>query len=551
MVRLGAFRWALILGFAAGPGEVLAADLPFHERADVLAVSVWVRGEQLLPEHLVVRVDGAPVQVVSLLPHGSLMRLSSANGQREELGEPRPPETGVRGDQVEVAVVLPTSMCSRFCRAAAARTLEAEAPHLVALGPVRVVLARASGPQELAAGVRDAETLRLLARNVIPKVLSRNELVSEERWLGAETRRLVGETAYFLATPVPGAVFPVESAARVRMLLAHIKMAVASGKQAPSTVLILLSDGFEVVPSLYWHELLAQVGEDRRYSWETPLFARWRGAGEAEIVQPTRAFAQELAAEGVLAVPYFFGVAGTFAPTWGAEVSGRWTAREFMTAGYTVGTHWVDDGVIHEPHEGLRLLAEETGGFMVPAGGELSAVEGPGELYLLTYQVAGVPDGNLHTLEVASRDGRVLWAPQHVRHGGAGMGQEGAVRRLLRWDQKAGTLPVAVAVKNLKRTTDRELQGTLRVDADFQEAFPLLARLGKAHVKVLLAVDVGDVEPFVYRRDVVEEVKPKEGSRWSFEAPIRLPAKARKLAVVVEEVSTGTTGGAVTTLGQR
>ncbi|MGC8917193.1 MAG: hypothetical protein ACP5NF_09475, partial [Thermoanaerobaculum sp.] len=435
-------RVLLLLVLSAAVTSGGSGDKPptFYERADVLAVSVWVRGEGLDPDSLQVRVDGTPVPVVSLLRQTPWMRQSAVSGQGPEPGERLVLETGVAADHVEVAVVIPAFLCSRFCRAAAVRALEGDAERLVALGPVRVVVARAAGPQELASGIRDAETLRQLAREVIPGIFSRNELAAEEHWFLTEARRPLGEAACFSASPVPGAVFPLESAARVRRVLAAIKMAVASGRQAPSTVLVLLSDGFEVVPSPYWQQLLARVGEDRRYPWETPVLASWGRAGEAESFEPVRLFSRELAAEGVVAVPYFFGLAGTFAPNWAAEVSGRWAAREFLTAGYTLGTHWVDDGVIREPQEGLRLLAGETGGFMVPAGASLSQAQGPGELYLLTYQVAGVPDGNLHTLEVTSGQGLVLWAPQRVRHGGAAMGQEGAVRRLLRWGQKAGAL---------------------------------------------------------------------------------------------------------------
>lgn len=542
-----------VLAAASWAQEVAAPR--FAERADVLAVSVWIRSEgaALAKDRLEVLVDGHPVQVLAVDPLDAEawgIKLSPADlggGQSTAAWPPAvspPAATAAPGQPParEVAVVIAAHLCSRFCRAEASRVLARDAEALVRLGPVRVVVARWQGPQELLRGVQDAEILRRFAREKLPGVWVEDTFERERSALTHEVWRRWGNPSRF-GPAIGEAQASLAKAARLRLILAQIKMAVVSGRQAPGTVLVLISDGFEAVPFRAWQRFMEGMPGAFDLPWE-------RGGlpeeGQDPAADPATRFARHLAAEGVVAVPYFLGLAGAASPSWAAAASGSCAFREFMTVGYgNYRPHRLmseSTELLRNPQEGLQVLASETGGVVV-AGGEALAASWPvADLYLLTYQVGGVPDGQLHRLEVRQEDAKKLWAPAFVRHGAASLGDEGAVRALLAWGQTPGPLPVRAELTQPRRV-GKDVEATLTVSADFAPVFAVLRQAGLAQITLVAAVDLGDPDPFLYRTEFSEEVSPQEGSTWTFQGLIRLPKKATKIAVLVEERGTGARGG--------
>lgn len=544
--------WAtlLVAGSVAGWTQELPAPR-FAERADVLAVSVWIRGqgEGLTKENLEVLVDGQPVQVLALEPLASaalpLERPARAEAPSFSGSVPQgatATPAAASPPTREVAVVIAAHLCSKFCRAEASRVLARDAEGLVRLGPVRVVVARFSGPQELARGVRDAEVLRRFAQDELPKVWVENTFQKEVDALSFEVLRRWGDPGRF--GPGIGEVsFGLRAAARLRLIQEQIQMAVASGKQAPATILVLFSDGFEAFPSRIWPRFMAGMPGALDAPWEQAALDL---GDQAQPVgdDPAAWFARHLAAEGVVAVPYFLGTAGNAFFPGAAASSGACMVQEFMTVGYAPKTSLKSMQLLRSPGEGLKVLAAETGGAVVPAGEPLTAVWSGSDLYLLTYQVGGVPDGNLHRLEVRHRDGQRLWAPAYVRHGAASLGDEGAARALLAWGQTPGHLPVTAELSAL-RGSGKSRETTLTVRADFSSVVTTLRQVGLAQLALVVAVDLGDPDPFLYRAEFQEDVRAEEGATWTFQGPMRLPTQARKLAVLVEEKGTGARGGTV------
>lgn len=556
VVGSSALSWAILV--VTGSFAVWAQELPaprFAERADVLAVSVWIRGQRegLTKENLDVLVDGQPVQVLALEPLASAFRQlqAPAAGPESVLLSGALPETASDMPLAdaqrtrEVAVVIAAHLCSKFCRAEASRVLARDAESLVRLGPVRVVLGRFTGPQELVRGVRDAETLRRLALEALPKVWVENALRREMDALSYEVRRRWGDPARF--GPNIGEVgFGLRAAARLRLIQEQIQMAVASGKQAPATILVLFSDGFEAFPFRIWPRLMAGMPGALDAPWEqAALDLGDQAAPNGD--DPAAWFARHLAAEGVVAVPYFLGPAGnTFFPG-AAGSSGACMVQEFMTAGYVPKTSLWSMELLQSPGEGLQVWARETGGAMVRAGEPLTAAWPGSDLFLLTYQVGGVPDGKLHRLQVRHQEGRKLWAPAFIRHGAPSLGDEGAARALLAWGQTPGHLPVTAELSAL-RGSRKNREATLTVRTDFSSVVTTLRQVGWAQLALVVAVDLGEPDPFLYRAEFQEDVSAEEGAVWTFQGPMRLPRQARKLAVLVEEKGTGVRGGTALTI---
>lgn len=553
LARFWAFLGIVLL--AAVGWEARAQEVPvprFAERADVLAVSVWIRGPAhgLATEDLEVWVDGKPVQVLALEPLAPAVweREGSANTPaREPSPGPARETTAALPDADaqparEVAVVIAAHLCSRFCRAEASRVLARDAESLVRLGPVRVVLARFTGPQELTRGVRDAGTLKRFALEQLPRVWVENAFRREVSALSYEVRRRWGDPARF--GPKNGeARFSLITAARLRLIQEQIQMAVASGKQAPGTILVLFSDGFEAFPLRVWQRFMEGMPGALDAPWEQVPLSLGEQASAADS-DPAAWFARHLAAEGVVAVPYFLGTAGNAFFPGAAASSGACLFQEFMTVGYAPKTSLQSTELLQSPGEGLQVLARETGGALVTAGQPFATAWSGKDLYLLTYQVAGVPDGKLHRLQVRHRQGEELWAPAFIRHGAPSLGDEGAARALLAWGQAPGSLPVTAELSGFTES-GKSRETTLLVRADFSSLRAALQQTGLAQLALVVAVDLGEPDPFLYRADFQEDVNPEEGAIWTFQGPVRLPTEARKLAVLVEEKGTGARGGTV------
>jgi hypothetical protein len=105
-------------------------------------------------------------------------------------------------------------------------------------------------------------------------------------------------------------------------------------------------------------------------------------------------------------------------------------------------------------------------------------------------------------------------------------------------------LPVTAELSAL-RGSGKSRETTLTVRADFSSVVTTLRQVGLAQLALVVAVDLGDPDPFLYRAEFQEDVRAEEGATWTFQGPMRLPTQARKLAVLVEEKGTGARGGTV------
>jgi tetratricopeptide (TPR) repeat protein len=203
-------------------------------------------------------------------------------------------------------------------------------------------------------------------------------------------------------------------------------------------------------------------------------------------------------------------------------------------------------GHLDEPLASLRLLSQATSGPIVATSEELAeAVAGLGRRVRITFQVGGVPDGELHHVAVnLERYGYGIEAPRWVRL----------------------STPPAVAALRLRRLLAGELEtGELKVDCHFRSSEELdtgfrgevLARLRAGSEGWLegeredtpLRVSIGlggpELEPLVLH-DLVPLGQAVSSGEWLYRREVDPSEGYSWLAVVVEDLATGVWGGGMT-----
>ncbi len=196
-----------------------------------------------------------------------------------------------------------------------------------------------------------------------------------------------------------------------------------------------------------------------------------------------------------------------------------------------------------QPIDGLRTLAEPTGGEVVTSVGQLpSALAGFDNSFVVSFRSEHSADGKIHDLRITSkRAGLTIRSPQYMTEGTPDSVAKGLAVRALHEPPAASGISVRLAIDGVEKA-GKEFAGMLHVDADLASLVSTLAHLDGGRIRVTIAVEVqGAREPFTTNQEFdVAKNQPTFGA----DIPIRWPAKGRKVAVTVEELKTGTRGTA-------
>jgi hypothetical protein len=241
--------------------------------------------------------------------------------------------------------------------------------------------------------------------------------------------------------------------------------------------------------------------------------------------------ARSLSALGVQAMPLAFG--GNL-PDTGGDASAR-GSDVFATRGGTVPT-------FVRPLEPLRVLATTTGGDVVTSYSQMPGVlDAFDTAYVVSFRPTRTgSDSRMQELTVASRRPELkIRAPQTIGEGTPESVARGATVRALREAPTESGIPLRVSIDG-ERKSGKEMAGVLHLDANLASLLPSLAVLGGGHLHVTIAVDVeGAREPFTTSQDF--DVAKDQGA-FGADIPITWPKKALRIAVTVQETSTGTRG---------
>lgn len=408
---------------------------------------------------------------------------------------------------------------------------------LVALGTVEIVVADPETRLFFPAS-RSAEALRMaldgLSRNVRgrDRVLAIRRDAQESQNADLSRRAFRGSRSTTLA-PVTGsasgrgAIF--EEVAVIRSGLRRLSRWATSSPVPTEGILYLASDGFDTDLTAFYTNV---SGDPVRNEVLTPLLSEIRRTEQA------------LLAGGWTTVPVAVGA---------SVGSGFTSAAEFEGRGRALGIAPSDPSLTFADHplDPLRSFAEATGGELLVSGDQLKgAVSRFANAFAVSFQVSRVPDGRLHRLVLRSlRKGLVVKSVRAIPVGTVETASTSRVLDVLESGPAGGKLPVSLSLSAPEERGKGRIGGRLEVRVLVRDILPLLARLGEGRMRVSVAVEIPGEIPFVTHDERVLQKDLKDG--WLLELPMVWPKGARKIAVVAEELASGSVGSATLDLAPR
>jgi hypothetical protein len=424
-----------------------------------------------------------------------------------------------------------------------------EARRMVGLGPVTVVIANPE-PQMLGDKVTDAAALdQILTRDAV-KGLGLSRIVQLRRSFLSDlttspSRSDMNAKANFFRANVNRAyVAMLEERSVVRGAFARLLAWRRSDPSVGARALFLVMDGFDLQPEEFY---LAAVDSSGQAPAEQEVYQHAQSEfREARLGPYVEQVSAVLAARGWTVVTFDNGSAALGSFAGGAEQSGHGQLNDFYAGGSSGSTPTF---LVLHPREPLETVAAITGGLVVKPGESLRGpLETLGQSLLLTYQVDRPADGRSHRLEVrCTRAGVTVTAPKLVLSGTAEGESEMRARRILS-GEKGGELPVTLTLTSAPEAKPgARRSGELLVRVDLAGLKGVLEALGKARLRISVAVELQGGEPFL-THDEKQVDAAGELAGWEYRAPLNWPPEARHVAVVVEELASGAWGAAIAPL---
>jgi VWFA-related protein len=578
---------AAVAAAAAPPAAVAQDRRTFSGTAQVTAVDlvVDVRDAEgrvpanLTPADFEVLEDGVaqPVIAVETFARGA----ASTAGRTAETAGRRPAAAPAEpAASWRMVVYIDQMLSSSRTIRHACQALAAQAGRLTELGPVEIVVAnpqvqRVQPPthsarlveqtlERLGRELAGRDELRRLRKRFLDQLQWKGEMEGTGRPFVARDRQGDGPAGAGPGDTDPNAPPSTDAdiirsgsnlqrstlvrsfVAEEQMLLARqhdVMMAfLASYLEPPPRALLLVNDGYDLDPRDFY---LAGLTAGSTLFGEVGSLIRDQGAETAN-----ERLAQALAATGWVSVNLAFGghdAGGSF----DAEMTGRGRVAGLL---YSSGDSVFDmpSATVFHPLAPLNKMAAYTGGETLTGVGKLpTSLTRLGDRVRLTYQVARPPDGKLHQVEVrARRAGLEVRAPRWSGSPAPEAVAEARARRLLAGDVEHGELPVAAAVA-LGETLPADAagggerwRGTFQARLDLGPIGASLAGQPATALRVTLAVSFPDGAPFIHHERVAGQALAGQDA-WTFTMPVTLPQALNKIAVVIEEESTGAWGGAI------
>lgn len=567
---------AIAQSSAAGPTPTAAPGA--QEVVHVTAVHVLVRPRtadgaavlDLRPDELRVTEDGVPVRILALEPLAGAVPAASSLTAPEASSVAEPGATPASGKGLarpteaaptRVAVYIIPAFCRRGELTRVVEAIRSHAAELYALGPVSVVVADPE-PKVVASGLTTATALDAALLKLPKKADARSRLEDVRRSFATDIsgmKQLDLKKADGDGAPAPSSTFKSQ-VSRARLALAEERSAVQSAfarlvtwardGEAGAGFLFLAVDGFDLDPAEFYLWTLESAATNNAVELQQAA-VQFRNTSLRPVVENAAA---SIAERGWSILTFDTGQAAQGLGSKGAESSSREVFRSFVgdRSGLIQGQPEARAGTIKatpdlsflKPREPLAAVAEVTGGAVLRAGEGLhDRLADLGNSLLLVYQVERPADGRSHAVAVsASRPGVTVAAPKQVFSGTAEGESEVRARRVLAGGERPKDFPVKVSILPKASLEKGRGAGTLSVRARLGELRDVLATLGVARLRVTVAVEV-DGAPEAFVAHEVKETTIGTGDDWVYEAPIMWPLAARRVAVLIEELGTGITGG--------
>ncbi|HEU5161697.1 MAG TPA: hypothetical protein VFV54_00995, partial [Thermoanaerobaculia bacterium] len=528
MRKTAAFVLALVAILSvARPAPAQAPADRFSERAFVTAIDMIVevsdaRGRtpaDLTPADFQLLEDGVERTIISLEYLDPATGHSSKSETASDAARP----------VWQVVVWFDAMTMSRSTLATAGRELAKRAPALLAFGPVTVVYADISA-ELIVDSTRDPQKLALAIETIMRR--PPGDRISRLRREFIEALDAIKETDLLGERVTVGAVdraIPPYVAEEDRLLQIGRKNMTRWLAKAPRRtprMLVYVGDGFDLDPAQFYLQMLQTSGDATIDVGQTRADSQTRAKVAGDEL------AQTLALGGWTALT--IGGVNVYSTS---DVT-RGTGRRFSGKQSGVAPPFF----FMKPDEPLVHLAEVTGGERIAHPAALStALADIGRRIRITYQVDREPDPRPRRVEIVPlRAGLTVrgaeWTASTTTEGVAG----GRAIDLLTGEGARGDLGVTAA---LVPSPDDPASRSIEARIDFAPMGQAASQIAATKVRMTVAVEIEGAPPEVFHRVIdIDDFAARRGLVWS--APMRLPARARAIAVIAEELTTGWWGGA-------
>jgi hypothetical protein len=553
----------------------LAQGNPFSAVTNVTAIEVTVEvvdesgrtPSDLKPSDFVIVEDGVERPVVALeylcpgCGESGGQAILPVPGPEREAGQAGPPVP--QQGPWDVLVYIDYELSSRTSVRDAVRTLSAEAERLTKQGRVEVVVSDPS-PRRLLAPTRDPKAVAD-ALAAAGKISAQSRLAAVRRAFISSTADTKGSEAQQYAQFSDVRASVAEETALIRTFMGRLSTWIGTYPRRSPQALFLVADGFDVDPSDFYAETLhPRTGPDRasrmrvRNNTATPQDLKNRSAArnakreadkltsEARYAEGGRAYhplARQLAAAGWTVVSLRGGLNSELAAE-SSMGSGNNVVANFMSGNGSTGN---PSGGLHKrPVEALATFAEATGGDLVADTTKFGkTIDALANRVTLTYQVSRPVDGEVRQIHVEPlREGLTVNGARYASSSTPELVAASRASLLIDGGQLQGDLPVTAKLQLEPGNRKESPKGLLEARAGLAAIAPVRAQLKDATVRVTIGVATANEQPRIIHQ-LHNDFDLSQLPEATFTSPMQLPKNVDKIAVVIEELTTGAWGGAL------
>jgi len=536
--------WTASTAVGQAPEPTAARPAPYVEKVEVRVRTILVfatdaKGNPLAapltPADLQILENGAAAEILAVEPARPPKSPKAATPSPAA-----PAEAPAAAPAAETAtpqyLYLDTSTLNSRSMKLVADTVAGHLDAVLATGPLEIVVADAT-PRVLLPATTDAAKIRHALDELGTTVPGKERLLSVRRDALREIRGTQDGATSSVASNTRAHIRSAASQelALLRTSFHRLEAWAAARPDARAGILYYANDGFDVDPIETYRNTVSSQDVALRQ----------------EILQLQAEYGGEVSkllahVEGTLA--------GKGLTTIALALGG--TSAEFANSAGNMGKKGagamrrpLDEAPLFfytRPAEPLRLIADATGGEVVSTSTRFgTALDHIGGAWLVTFRVRAQPDGRPHPLAVtATRAGITVRASHHLLTGSPQALSLERATRVLEGSEAPADVPVLATLSGIAKASSGATGGMLRIAANFSALSEALG-VGEGAIvplRLSLAVDLGGGEPFTSSEEV--DWRP-ESSSWRYQLPLTWPSEARRIAVVVEEISTGSTGAAV------
>ncbi|HTY40643.1 MAG TPA: hypothetical protein VMH79_02085 [Thermoanaerobaculia bacterium] len=408
---------------------------------------------------------------------------------------------------------------------------------ILSIGPLEIVLADAV-PTVFLPASSDPAAIRKALADLAANVGGKQRLLDLRKDALEEIRNAELSTKSAAASNTRAHVRAAteHEVALLRISFDRLEAWAAARPDARPGILYYANDGFDMDPIETYRNALGSHDEGLRN--EVLQLSTEYGGEMSKLLARVEG---TLAGKGLTTVPLVLG---------GTTAEFASSAANMGLRGGAALRQVVDSAPIFfytRPTEPLGLVAGATGGEIVSTSSRFGAVlDRIGAAWIVTFRVGAVPDGRPHPLVVeAARDGVALRTTHYLLTGSPRSASLERAVRVLEGSETPSDVPVLATLAPSATPSGPPRSGMLRIAANFASVRDVLGPEGAAlPLRLALAVDLGEGQPFTSAEEV--DWRRDSGSdSWRYQVPLNWPPEARRVAVLVEEVSTGLAGAVI------